>query len=300
MKRIVVGIDGSEGSRHALDRALRIGQLTGRTVELMTFWATTLPAASGLGPGYMWDPEAAHDQAESLATQLLDQELALAFGRRASDLPVTVQATAREALVGPGLADASEEAALVVIGTKGRTSMGNVLLSSLADVVRGSSCPVLVVPTSTPTSTPYRRVVVGLDGSSSSSAALHWGYAMARLEQAELLALHAAGVGELPIRVEQVRGWHSKVADEIAAGAELDCDVRVVAGHPEKVLATAVGADDLLVVGSRGAGAVSSMVLGSVSSSCLSHPGSSVLVVKEHDAPLAAELEPLALAADDA
>lgn len=300
MKSIVVGIDGSVGSRHALDRALRLGQLTGCEVRLMSMWTTPTQTSAALGAGYMLDIAAARDSEEAACRQLLDDELQLALGRRVSDLPVTVKATAHEGLAAPMLGHASRDALVVVVGTKGRGRMGNLLRSPLADLLHLTSCPVLVVPASTPSCSAYRHVVVGVDGSRPAAAALHWAHAMARLEQADMIAVHAAGTGEVPTRVEDVLAWRSGVLAQLMDQDDVTCDVRVIPGHPERVLASAASPEDLLVVGSHGAGAVTGLVLGSVSSSCIAHPGSSVLVVKEEHQALAAELHlALATAVDD-
>lgn len=56
MKDILVGVDGSPAWRHALDRALHIGQLSGRTVRLLNVFAPPAPRSATLGIEYLYDP----------------------------------------------------------------------------------------------------------------------------------------------------------------------------------------------------------------------------------------------------
>jgi nucleotide-binding universal stress UspA family protein len=283
MRDVLVGVDGSTGSRHALDRALRIGQLSGRTVRLLTVWATPFVGVGPLGVGYLYDPFLQREDAKVAAEQLLDTEVRHGFARLGTDAPVRVRVDAREGNVGDVLVEAARDSALIVVGTRGRSRIGNLLGSSLPHVLHHAPCPVMVVPATGGPVRPCRRVVVGVDGSDWSRTALRWAYELAGLEHADLLAVHAVARTGRPARLEKLSSWRSLVLDSLPQDDKVACDVRLVPGSPEHVLAEAVGPEDLLVVGSRGAGAIAGAVLGSVSAACVAHPATTVVVVKAHE-----------------
>lgn len=128
-----------------------------------------------------------------------------------------------------------------------------------------------------------KRIVVGVDGSPPSVAALRWALAEAAAHGAELEALAAwemplAAAGEAGV---YVGAW----SDDLAAEAQrrLDGVIDAMDTAPVKVhrvveygpaaralLERAEGAD-LLVVGARGRGGFTGLLLGSVSQQCVTH-----------------------------
>ena len=137
-----------------------------------------------------------------------------------------------------------------------------------------------------------RRIVVGVDGSASSKAALRWAMRQAQLTGAEVEAVTAwwypTGYGMAPVSDGAIdfEGDARKVLAGALAevcGVAPDVVVRscVAEGHPaELLLREAVGAD-LLVVGSRGHGGFAAALLGSVSQHCVQHATCPVLVMRE-------------------
>jgi nucleotide-binding universal stress UspA family protein len=282
-EEIVVGIEGSEPSRRAVDQAVRIGQRTGRTVHLVHAWET--PADSGLGTGYLYDVVAGREAAAATATNLLDQEALGALERRRSALPVTLRATAHEGRIGPALVEASHDAYLLAVGTRGRGRLGNAFLTWLGDVMHHAPCPVLVVPPDVTEAAPFRKVVVGLDDSPASSAALRWAHELALCDGAQVAAVHVVPPNAPPVAMRDLLAWREHLSAALPGIDASTCDVALARGRADKALAQHVGPHDLLVVGSRGAGSISGLVLGSVSAGCLAHPVSPVLVVHAHEAP---------------
>lgn len=145
--------------------------------------------------------------------------------------------------------------------------------------------------TSQRAATAQPRIIVGVDGSDSSQAALRWAVRQAKL---------AGG------RVEAVTAWHYPAvygwetagidgdfagdARRILAGAvtavvgpepEVPVLPLVTEGYPADVLLHAAKGADLLVLGSRGHGGVTSVLLGSVSLHCVLHAHCPVLVLRE-------------------
>lgn len=136
------------------------------------------------------------------------------------------------------------------------------------------------------------RVVVGIDGSSGAAAAAEFAVREARLRGARLVALTALGVADAahfdPYSVHM--GPKNKIvarAEETVAAVLRDLDtegldVRVVVTteEPARALIDQSAISDLLVVGSRGRGGFSGLVLGSVSLRCALHAQCPVTVVR--------------------
>jgi len=138
-----------------------------------------------------------------------------------------------------------------------------------------------------------RFIVVGVDGSIPSVSALKWASRQARLTGAKLRAITtwelSAAVGwapSFPVDYDP-EGIARQVLDEAifdAFGPQVDVPLErlVLEGHPAPVLLAAAKGADLLVVGSRGHGAFTGMLLGSVSEHVVSHAPCPVVVI--HDA----------------
>ena len=143
------------------------------------------------------------------------------------------------------------------------------------------------------TTATQRRIVVGVDGSAASLAALRWAVRQAELTGAPLEIVSA---WEWPASYS---GWETPVppdydpADE--ARRQLDkavsavltprdaIEVRqsVIEGHAAPVLEALSKTADLVVVGSHGHGEFVGMLLGSVSEHCVTHCDCPVVVVRD-------------------
>jgi nucleotide-binding universal stress UspA family protein len=142
-------------------------------------------------------------------------------------------------------------------------------------------------------------VVVGVDGSAGSNEALHWAIAEARLRHVPLRAVHAwtyvgqliPSLGGYPYSAESLDSTvddRRQAAEQILdqATSELgdvhDIEIERVIdeGSAAQVLISAVGPDDLLVVGSRGHGGFANLLLGSVSQQCAHHAPCPVVIVR--------------------
>jgi nucleotide-binding universal stress UspA family protein len=133
------------------------------------------------------------------------------------------------------------------------------------------------------------RIVVGVDGSPSSFAALAWAAREADRAAATLDVVMAwewpSSLGwAVPIPSDfnpeaDVRGkLDSAVADVRADHPDLHLEPRVVNGHPAPTLVDASKGADLLVVGSRGHSEFLGMLLGSVSEYCATNAHCPVLI----------------------
>lgn len=137
-------------------------------------------------------------------------------------------------------------------------------------------------------------VVVGVDGSAGSEAALRWALAEARLRHSPVLAVHAWTFGYpywgdalglyTSVGIDRNNGAAEDLLEQALAsvGAETDgieIERKVVQGPAAEVLVQAASPRDLLVVGSRGHGGFTGLVLGSVSQQCVHHAPCPVVVV---------------------
>ena len=133
------------------------------------------------------------------------------------------------------------------------------------------------------------RVVVGVDGSDSSLAALEWALQEARLRAGQVhvvTAWHYPLLGDAAGKAEDHEAFGDNArnvhADALrrASGSGVAVTGEVKEGHTAEVLLKAAAGADLLVVGSRGRGGFSEMRLGSVSSHAVHHARCPVLVVR--------------------
>jgi nucleotide-binding universal stress UspA family protein len=133
-----------------------------------------------------------------------------------------------------------------------------------------------------------QSIVVGVDGSESSKAALRWAARQARLTGAEIHALYAWSIpnsyGYVPaVEVNWERQAGRELKRTIASALPADDAGRVhaelVRGHAPEALEQAAQDADLLVVGSRGRGELTGMLLGSVSQFLVAHVHTPVVVI---------------------
>jgi nucleotide-binding universal stress UspA family protein len=135
------------------------------------------------------------------------------------------------------------------------------------------------------------RIVVGIDGSEGSKAALRWARNEARALAARLDVVHvwqypwvvtasgaaATGVGRDEFEAEGRRLLEQET-DELETG-DVEIHRRLGTGNAAEVLLRAADGADLLVVGSRGRGGFAGLLLGSVSQQCAQHAPCPVVIV---------------------
>jgi len=144
-------------------------------------------------------------------------------------------------------------------------------------------------------------IVVGVDGSEPSLAALRFGAEEAELRHARLVAVHAwvfippVALGEpglvpiptadLPGQLEAQRDaaeaeLEAALAEAFAGGAPVEIERKLVEDDPGHALERESKTADLLVVGSRGRSGITAALLGSVSRHVVDHAVCPVVVVK--------------------
>jgi nucleotide-binding universal stress UspA family protein len=129
-------------------------------------------------------------------------------------------------------------------------------------------------------------IVVGVDGSPTSIAALRWAAAEASRRAGRLLAVWAAGGGE---PTAQLAAAHAVLSASVRAalGAQPEVRVmeRIVAAPPQQALLAAARGADLIVVGSRGHSVLLGRILGSTAISVARTASVPVVVVPAADTP---------------
>jgi nucleotide-binding universal stress UspA family protein len=280
--RIVVAVDGSAPATAAVEWAARDAALRGdelRIVHVGEPWERDMPFP---------EPPSYQDVLSEYGEEILD-----AAATRAKECAPQIEVTTH--LKGGNIVDVLKEesrhADAVVLGSRGTGGFAGLMLGSVSLRVAGHAAgPVVIVRHSA--STVYGEIVVGVDGSEHSEAALAYAFEQARLRGARLNAIYAWQMPALsPYAVaygdvmdEVFRNESAAARRHVAPWREKYPDVEVVESaacdHPVPALSEASRKADLVVVGSRGLGTFGSAVLGSVSHGVLHHAHSPVAVVR--------------------
>ncbi|WP_265520377.1 universal stress protein [Oerskovia flava] len=294
---IVVGVDGSAGSRTALTWGLREAVSRDLPLSAVLVWepswrdglsATDTGALAGLVA-----------ERRRAATDLLDAGLVAAGAR----LGIDVDAIAVEVQGAPvpTLLSLGEEAAMLVLGRRGLGRLGRTVLGSVSSaVVQHATGPVTIVrgePHDEPGEPGERalpRVVVGVDGSSTAVTALRHGAEAARRTGSVLVAVYCWQIVTLA-PLPDSWGWAPPIDDyERFAADALDAAIEkaeidlpperlrrsVVHAPPSRGLLAAAEGAERLVVGNRGLGGFDRLLLGSVSRQAVDHAPCPVTVVR--------------------
>ena len=279
---VVVAVDGSEHAEQALAWAAEQAAQQHRPLAVVTVWE---PVPS------MWLDISGVDHA------VLYHELAQQGGdmvAAARDRALTLHPGLRvEAVVGRGdvrgeLLRLSKDAAMLVVGSRGRGPLRSLLLGSVsAAVVRHARCPVAVLR---PGGTGGGGVLVGIDGTERSMGAVAAAYEQAAASRQRLTVLHCfwdarvAYTGAIVVDTdEEVADVRSLVSETLAGLREkypdVEVEVRLVRGLADQVLVAEAAGRDLVVLGYHRQSAVGEAIFPSVVTSVLEHVHGAVLVV---------------------
>jgi nucleotide-binding universal stress UspA family protein len=135
----------------------------------------------------------------------------------------------------------------------------------------------------TETTSQQYRMVVGFDGSDGSRRALAWAADEARLRSARLQVVRAWTPGEFGTDQEQGQLAQERLDEDVraffAGQRPPNLATHAEQGHAGKVLLTHGQQADMLVVGSRGHGGFTDLLLGSVGHQVSTHAGAPVVVI---------------------
>ncbi len=298
--RLVVGVDGSEGAKQALRWARREAGALGAEVL----------AALAFGPlGRPWELDALEtrdlDELSSAAQALLDDAVAEVPPPRTGETGPTgdpAVSPPSSPAVSPltvydepvdGLLQLTRPTDMLVLGSRGWGRFRRLLLGSVAtECLQQHPGTVVVVRGDVP-GADERPVLVGVDGSADSLAALRWAAAHAVRHGASLRIVRAWSLPtslhptlrsltdrnrELGHARSELRTMVRTALAEMGGLHGLSYSIEVVEDSPTSALTAAAGAQ-LLVVGRGGPTALRHRPLGSTALSCALNADTSVAVV---------------------
>ena len=284
-RTIVVGVDGSPGALRAVRWAVPEARRRQAELRLVMAFAWTDDRLVGL-PTLGQAPYGEHLRAA--AEHGLNAAAALA-AELDPELPVE-----QELVLGfPGglLVDRSRSAELLVVGDRGLGRFGAALAGSVAvGVAARSACPVVVVRGAQRDDTGL-PVVVGIDGTPLSEAAIPFAFDAAAARRAPLVAAHTWLDGLNDPALAGLVDWQSAaveaeelLAERLAGWGEKYPDVPVrrlvTRGRAASALLDQAAAAQLVVVGSRGHGELAGLLLDSVSNALVHSAGCPVAIVR--------------------
>jgi nucleotide-binding universal stress UspA family protein len=289
MNRIVVGVDGSEEARVALRWALHEARLRGAELMVAHVWQPldlVVPAGTLSDPALNFQSDL-----DTGASRVLDAAM-VELGDDIEGIDVRTQLLDDGSVAGR-LVDLATGAELLVVGSRGWGSVRGRLLGSVSQqCAHHTRCPLVVVRHGTGASGhAANTIVVGVDGSPNSEAALHWALAEAERRGADVLALHAwsfpptASIGYVPpTPLGAIRQAATACLEEVVRRASgrypsVRCEQVVAEGAAGHVLVEAAQGASLLVVGTRGRGGFAGLLLGSVSQQCAHHAPCPIVIV---------------------
>ncbi len=290
--RVVVGVDGSPESLEALRWAARAAALRDSTVRALTAW--DLLAQHYPDHMHRFSTTYRASDAEAALTSYVEEALGTEAAR-------TVERRVVCDLPARALIEEGADADLLVVGARGVGGFRGLLLGSVSQhCLRHAPCPVAVVRPGTTAAAGERakpeRIVVGVDGSENSVAALRWAVAEAELRGARLVvatAYHVPYVGAEATAFGHLDPRLFETSARETLEATLTRVDTSALGHPVErvtpygdasgaVLDVAKDAD-LIVLGSRGRGGFVGLLLGSVTERVAQHATCPVVVVPAGD-----------------
>lgn len=289
---IVVGVDGSEASTVAVAWAARTAAQ--RRVALRIVNVVHVPSALYAQP-YL--AEQHRDELAGAGRTHVENAIVAARQAAVDAGQLDVTGEVFEGKAAQRLVEQSEAARMLVLGARGHGEISGMAVGSTASSVTAHAiCPVVVIRGRTqdglpPTSGP---VVVGVDGSPVSAEAVEFAFDEAAMRRAPLTAVHVWSDVRMPALIgggSDEGDWRTVqsreevvLAERLAGFVERypDVDVtRVVArDRPVRVLSEYSEEAQLIVVGSRGRGGFTGMLMGSTSNALMHTADCPVMVVR--------------------
>ncbi|APE34847.1 universal stress protein [Nocardia mangyaensis] len=283
---VLAAVDGSASSYQAAAWGAVDAVLHHRPLHILTSAALPVgsgPALSPVDASLEWlrvDAERVVGEAARVARAAVPT----------ADLVITTEISVESATA--LLIERSASARILVVGSRGLGAFQRGLLGSISTAVtRHAHCPVAVIHDNAgldPVAAAL-PVLVGVDGSDNSVAAMELAFEEASRRKVDLVALHAFSdaSADLPML-----GWEmgrqtaeAELGEALAGHAEQYPDVVVrrivVADRPVRSLLDASSSAQLLVVGSHGRGGFAGMVLGSTSNALLHSVEIPIIVVRD-------------------
>ena len=143
IRKILVGVDGSEKSTAALRWAAALAAQVGATIEVVTTWQTPFPSVELLAIGFKLDLTELNERPEQIALYRNQKSIAAAYGEPS---PEGVARSVKEGYPALLLVEMSKNFDLLVLGNRGHSPVVETLLGSVsAHCLAHAHCPVVVV-----------------------------------------------------------------------------------------------------------------------------------------------------------
>lgn len=193
----------------------------------------------------------------------------------------------------------TSEVDLIVLGAKGHSTIGRILLGSVSDSVASrAKCSVLVVRSNEDTHFPPKKLLLGFDKSIASREAaaelMEWNFSrdiavnvLSAVQNPYIYATEgyvAEPIVVSPKQLAQVGEMAERMASQIAEHFPHTDSHAIVADHIGEAIVQAADDDkaDLVVVGDTGHTFLGELLLGSTSKYVLRHAHCSVLISRHH------------------
>ena len=292
--RIIVGVDGSEPSIVALRWAAY--EARRRNADVLVVSCYSVPVY-GSPEGAVYTTSEDVDAIKEGASGLISRSAEIVAE---IDAHLVVDGTTSMSPAAIAISESAGPHDEIVVGATGHAGFMEGLLGSVAlSVIHRSHVPVIVVPAK-PTNEvgpSMKKIVVGVDGSPGSLEALEWAYGEALVSGSDLTAVHGwiypyvgsrTGVSEPRTQMqldamEELKASLESLGPRMTGGS-IHVHARLVEQSPAEALLEESKDADLVVVGSRGRGALRSSLLGSVSRTVVQHATCPVAVIRQPEA----------------
>jgi nucleotide-binding universal stress UspA family protein len=303
LRRVLVAVDGSEAAAGALALAFALHRVYGSALILCNAVDHAAAMVAAAPPdGALLGMDAVLQEYDDAGKALLSDASA-----RAAAAGVPVSTVLLEGHPAAAIADGAKRAAVdaIVLGTHGRRGLGHVLLGSTAEgVLRLATVPAFVVHlphdaagnavAAVPPS--FERILVAIDDSDPSDAALTFALELAAANDARVFACSVVESGELfdqavsfgyeptPLLAEMHETAGEMVGAKVAAGKRrgLTIEPLIVEGKVDESILESARAKraDLIVMGTHGRRGLRRLFVGSVAESVVRAAAVPVAVVR--------------------